>query len=627
MSYTIKLTNGATLCTVPDATENSSACSLTLVGRSYVNYGTALNSDLVHLLENFAFTAAPSNPLAGQLWYNTTTGALLYYTGSQWYQLFASLGPNNTGYTTILIDGFGVDVLIANGHVIAAVTDQSFDHADLPASITFNGFTYPFAAQFPATGPTAGLGSGITVATAYNLTTDGTAVMTAATITGSPGSLTVSGATSLQAVNAGTISAAAATLSGGLGVSGIASLGTISATAGTLSVTGGLTVTSGLAVSGTTSLASATGLTMPAGDDSTHLATTQFASTAIQSQTGNQATSSGTANDLAITLSPVPASLAALLGSELRVFTAQTNSGVMTLNVNGLGAKSIVHPDGSGLAGAEIPANSYLGVVWDGTHFQLLSASPYIGNAAYGGSLTLSGNAVVGSAAGMFIGPATSNVGMKSEGGGLGLHGGNNFGILIGPDGDTTVSANATFSNGLVVVEGTGNIGNLYLGGLTQGLIEWAPGANSLVGFAGSVQTGGIGTGWWGLDTSGNFTIGGTYRSNSSLSDMRLKENITPYSSGLDVVKTVPSVEFQWTTDSKLDDGRRHVGFIAQDVAKHLPDIAGEYRDQWHLHKEQMVPHLWSAVRQLSAMVESLQANQVMLRGQLGRLIAGQSSD
>ena len=81
MSYTINLTNGNLLVTVPDGTVNTTACSQVLVGKNYPGYGQFLDDNFVHLLENAANSTAPSAPLTGQLWFNTTTGVLQVYNG------------------------------------------------------------------------------------------------------------------------------------------------------------------------------------------------------------------------------------------------------------------------------------------------------------------------------------------------------------------------------------------------------------------------------------------------------------------------------------------------------------------------------------------------------------------
>lgn len=84
MSYTIIKTDGTTLGTILDGTINTSFTSLTLIGRNYANYGELIANDLVALVENFAFSSSPPNPLAGQLWWDTNSGGRLkVYTGTQ----------------------------------------------------------------------------------------------------------------------------------------------------------------------------------------------------------------------------------------------------------------------------------------------------------------------------------------------------------------------------------------------------------------------------------------------------------------------------------------------------------------------------------------------------------------
>ena len=82
MAYTINKTSGTVLASVADGTINSSIADLTLIGKNYSGYGDALNENFVKLLENFSNTTAPSSPLAGQLWWDSTNNLLKVYTGS-----------------------------------------------------------------------------------------------------------------------------------------------------------------------------------------------------------------------------------------------------------------------------------------------------------------------------------------------------------------------------------------------------------------------------------------------------------------------------------------------------------------------------------------------------------------
>lgn len=76
MAYTIVKTDGTVLTTVADGTVNTNSTSLGLPGRNYAGYGNILDTNFVHLTENFANTSPPPNPLTGQLWYNTNDSTM-----------------------------------------------------------------------------------------------------------------------------------------------------------------------------------------------------------------------------------------------------------------------------------------------------------------------------------------------------------------------------------------------------------------------------------------------------------------------------------------------------------------------------------------------------------------------
>ena len=81
MPYTINKTDGTTVAVIQDGTVNNTT-SVQLFGKSYSNFGEALNENLVKLLENAASTAAPAAPLRGELWFDTTTNQIKVYDGT-----------------------------------------------------------------------------------------------------------------------------------------------------------------------------------------------------------------------------------------------------------------------------------------------------------------------------------------------------------------------------------------------------------------------------------------------------------------------------------------------------------------------------------------------------------------
>lgn len=97
----------------------------------------------------------------------------------------------------------------------------------------------------------------------------------------------------------------------------------------------------------------------------------------------------GTANALQVTQTPAPPAYRKYLTVVCKV--ANLNTGASTLNVNALGAKPIVHVDGTALSAGELRANQICCFIYDGVNFQLVwSSTQTIGG---GGPIFLTANA------------------------------------------------------------------------------------------------------------------------------------------------------------------------------------------------------------------------------------------
>jgi hypothetical protein len=83
MAYIINRFNGTQLVTVEDGTLDQTT-DIKLVGKNYNGYGEAQNENMLHLLEHFAGTSAPTKALSGQVWFDAGTNKLKFYTGSAW---------------------------------------------------------------------------------------------------------------------------------------------------------------------------------------------------------------------------------------------------------------------------------------------------------------------------------------------------------------------------------------------------------------------------------------------------------------------------------------------------------------------------------------------------------------
>ena len=85
MAYTINKFNGTVLSTIEDGTVDQTT-NLKLIGKNYAGYGEAQNENMLFLLENFSSSVAPSRPVGGQLWYDSSVQKLKLYnsTATTW---------------------------------------------------------------------------------------------------------------------------------------------------------------------------------------------------------------------------------------------------------------------------------------------------------------------------------------------------------------------------------------------------------------------------------------------------------------------------------------------------------------------------------------------------------------
>ena len=81
MSYKLNKTDGSLLVDLVDGQLDTTTTDISLIGKNYSGFGESLNENLIKMLENFSKSSAPSNPLIGQLWYDTATQRIKVYDG------------------------------------------------------------------------------------------------------------------------------------------------------------------------------------------------------------------------------------------------------------------------------------------------------------------------------------------------------------------------------------------------------------------------------------------------------------------------------------------------------------------------------------------------------------------
>ena len=111
MAYTIVKSDGTVLTTIPDGTINTTSTSLGLPGRNYAGYGQYLDTNFVHMIENFADGNVPQNPIRGQLWFDTNSSTLKVCpadgttNAAAWLSLTSTASGGTTSFGAVTVTG------------------------------------------------------------------------------------------------------------------------------------------------------------------------------------------------------------------------------------------------------------------------------------------------------------------------------------------------------------------------------------------------------------------------------------------------------------------------------------------------------------------------------------------
>ena len=229
MAYNIKNSVGTVVATIADNAVDTST-SITLIGKNYVGYGEKQNQNFYYMLENFAKSTSPSNPVVGQLWYDIGNSVLKVYNGSAFNDLASSISNGNSNVR-----------IAANSNVTVSVTGNA-------NVLTVTGTGANVAGTLRSTG-NANVG---------NLGT-ATAIITTGNITTINNGLLQNGTSNIRLAASGNITTS---------VGGTSNVFTVSTTGanitGTLTSTGNLSINSNFTVNasnGNTSVAGTLGVT------------------------------------------------------------------------------------------------------------------------------------------------------------------------------------------------------------------------------------------------------------------------------------------------------------------------------------------------------------------------------
>ena len=142
MAYTVNKTNSSSSpnqYTVQDGVVNAQT-DLSFIGKGYAGYGESIAENFLHLLENFSNTSAPTKPIQGQLWWDSTNSKLQVYNGTAFQTAggsapYQSDAPSNMAAGDIWIDSDTGQMYYYSGTSSVLVGPPS-------STGTTNGFTF-----------------------------------------------------------------------------------------------------------------------------------------------------------------------------------------------------------------------------------------------------------------------------------------------------------------------------------------------------------------------------------------------------------------------------------------------------------------------------------------------------
>ena len=141
MAYTVNKTNSSAepgQYTVNDSVINTET-DLSFIGKGYAGYGETIAENFLHLLENFSNTSAPTKPIIGQLWWDSTNSRLKVHNGSAFVPAgsnapYQSAAPSSMVAGDVWIDSDTDQLYLYTGSASVLVGP--------PTAGTTNGFTF-----------------------------------------------------------------------------------------------------------------------------------------------------------------------------------------------------------------------------------------------------------------------------------------------------------------------------------------------------------------------------------------------------------------------------------------------------------------------------------------------------
>lgn len=118
---------------------------------------------------------------------------------------------------------------------------------------------------------------------------------------------------------------------------------------------------------------------------------------------------------------------------------------------------------------------------------------------------------------------------------------------------------------------------------------------------------------FWSSEAGYNWLYGGHF---FTLSDNRLKHNITPIQNGLEIIKHIQPYSYNLSdTIGGEPSIKKSYGFLASEMVQYLPDIVDTVKEKTLMNYDAIIPFLVNAIQQQQKLIDSI-VNIVNLQSQ-----------
>ena len=113
----------------------------------------------------------------------------------------------------------------------------------------------------------------------------------------------------------------------------------------------------------------------------------------------------------------------------------------------------------------------------------------------------------------------------------------------------------------------------------------------------GAIRFNAYGAGTATFDASGNIT---------AVSDIAFKEDVTPFTRGLDAIMGLEPSNYMWKKETGLDRNRNYSGFIAQNVKENIPEAIDGVEGKYSLSDRPIIAALVNGMKEQQAEIKEL---------------------